>query len=107
MISLRELQEHFLDAIARADGATLASGDEPADTAERLAIYRRTIRANYRNALAATYPVVRRLCGSSMFDGAVDAFVVAHPSRAGDLNVYGDRFGDFLAMYPAARERPH
>ncbi len=74
---------------------------------ERLGIYRRTIASNYRNALGATYPVVRRLVGTPFFHAAVDAFVAAHPSRSGDLNEYGDAFGDFLAGYAPASRLPY
>ena len=72
-----------------------------------MAVYGRSIRANYRNALAATYPTSRRIAGTSFFHGAVDAYAVAHPSRSGDLNEYGDAFGTFLARYPPAAELPY
>ena len=62
-----------------------------------LAVYRRTIRANYRNALAATYPVVRTLMGVRAFDALVDGYVAARPSTCGDLNVYGEGLADRLA----------
>jgi hypothetical protein len=78
--------------------------DDPAGAPERIAVYRTTIAANYRNALAATYRVVRELVGAPFFDAAVDAFVRAHPSNAGDLNIYGAQFPDFLGTYPHARE---
>src|SRR5205823_8106628 len=74
---------------------------------DRIAIYRRTIFANYRQALSASYPVVKRLTGAAFFHAAVGEFVRAHPSRSGDLNVYGASFGDFLATYPAASELPY
>src|SRR5207253_290805 len=75
--------------------------------AERIAIYRSTIQANYRKALAATYPVVMRLTGAPFFHAAVDAYAVAMPSASGDLNVYGDRFGEFLAHYAPAANLPY
>lgn len=83
------------------------SGAPAAWPAERIAIYRRNVAANYRNALAASYPVVRRLTGAPFFGAAVDAYVVAHPSRSGDLNVYGDAFGDFLVRYAPAAALPY
>lgn len=101
MSSLRELQERMAQALA---GPSPASAAWPA---ERIAIYRRNIAANYRNALAASYPVVRRLTGAAFFGAAVDAYVVAHPSRSGDLNVYGDAFGDFLVQYAPAAPLPY
>ena len=101
MSSLRELQERLAQALAAASPACAAW------PAERIAIYRRNIAANYRNALAASYPVVRRLTGAAFFGAAVDAYVVAHPSRSGDLNLYGDGFGDFLVQYAPAAPLPY
>ena len=68
----------------------------------RIGVYRNTVFGNYRNALAATYRVVRDLTGAPFFDTAVEAFARAHPSSGGDLNVYGGTFPDFLASYPHA-----
>ena len=103
MPSLRELQAGFADALLGDDGAPPAFATIPTGRAvERMAVYRRALFANYRNALGATFPVVRQLVGAPFFDTAVDAFVRAHPSTSGDLNVYGDAFGDFLAGYPHA-----
>lgn len=108
MPSLRELQERFADAVLVADGTAsrfALAGVAPG--ADRIGIYRRTIRSNYRNALGATYPVVRRLVGTPFFNTAVDAYVTAHPSRSGDLNEYGATFGDFLAGYEPASGLPY
>jgi hypothetical protein len=108
MPSLRELQQGFATAIMAGDGlpppfATLP----PANGAERIAIYRRALFANYRSALRATYPVVQKLVGAPFFNAAVDAFVRAHPSVSGDLNVYGGDFGAFLDGYPPAAGLPY
>jgi hypothetical protein len=93
--SLPELQRRFAAALL----------DEHAEGG--LAVYRNTVFANYRNALGATFRVVRELTGTPFFDAAVDAFVLAHPSNGGDLNVYGDGFADFLAGYPYAKYLPY
>ena len=97
MPSLSDLQRRFA-------GTLLAKAS---DADERVAIYRNTVFANYRNALGATYPVVRLLTGAPFFNAAVDAFALAHPSTGGDLNVYGSAFGQFLAAYPHAGELPY
>jgi hypothetical protein len=96
MPSLPDLQRRFA-------GALHAGSGEPHPG---IAIYRNTVAANYRNALAATYCVVRALLGDSSFDAAVDAFVKVHPSTRGDLNVYGGELADFLANSENVRERP-
>jgi hypothetical protein len=108
MRSLRELQREFAATILAGEGAAPRFATIPAERAtERIAVYRRAFCANYRNALGASYPVVKRLVGAPFFHAAVDAFVRAHPSRSGDLNVYGDAFPPFLATYPPASDLPY
>lgn len=108
MPSLRELQQDFAATLFAGDGAAPPFATIPEDRAtERFAVYRRALFANYRNALAASYPVVKRLVGAPFFDAAVDAFVALHPPTSGDLNVYGDAFGAFLGAYPPAANLPY
>ena len=111
MRSLADAQAGFARALAGDASAladlTVARGGDAAAVAERLAIYRANGRANYRNALAALYPVVKRLTGAAFFDAAVDAFVSARPPMAGDLNVYGGEFAGFLEAYPPAATLPY
>jgi hypothetical protein len=97
MPSLPELQRQFAAAVL----------DPARESDQRIAVYRHTIFANYRNALGATYRVVRELTGKPFFDTAVDAFVAAYPSTGGDLNIYGDAFPAFLATYPHAAQLPY
>lgn len=105
MLSLRELQQGFVAAVLDGDEGAIAV-TPAADAAERIAIYRRAVFANYRNALRATYPAVARTVGPALFDDVADAFVRAHPSRCGDLNVYGAELGDFLARHPCVATWP-
>ena len=108
MPSLRELQQGFAAAVLGGDGVSPPFATLPPESAgERLAIYRRAVFANYRNALGATYPVVKKLVGEPFFHAGVDAFVLAHPSVSGDLNVYGGEFGTFLAGYGPATALPY
>lgn len=108
MPSLRELQLGFAEALLADEGAPPPFASVPPEHAvERIAVYRRALFANYRNALGATYPVVARLVGAPFFAAAVDAFVRAHPSTSGDLNVYGDAFPAFLRRYPPAAPLPY
>jgi len=108
MPSLAELQQRFADALCAPEGAMPEfgiAGDAPA--AERMDIYRRAIFANYRKALAATYPATQRILGESAFAEIVDAYVRAQPSLSGDLNDYGETFGAFLGQHPAAAALPY
>jgi len=95
--SLRERQMRFASALLAGAGN---SGDFHA-------IYRNSVRANYRKALGATYRVVSQLVGDPFFRTAVDAYVLESPSTGGDLNVYGGSFGEFLAGYPHAQNLPY
>ena len=92
MCSLHERQRLFADALLH----------PPQTGFDAIAPYRQSIRRNYRNALGATFRVVKRLVGAPFFNAAVDAYVAIHPSVAADLNVYGDAFDAFLAHYPPA-----
>jgi hypothetical protein len=108
MPSLRELQQSFAAAVLAPAGTApgfAIAGSAPA--ADRIGIYRNAVFANYRNALRASFPVVLRLVGEPFFNAAVDAFVQANPSASGDLNVYGNAFGDFLGGYPHAADLPY
>lgn len=108
MPSLRELQQAFARAVFAAPGdvAPFAAGGQVL-AAERIGIYRNTIFANYRKALSATFPVVKRLVGAPLFNAAVGAYVRACPSVCGDLNVYGDGFGDFLSGHAPFSDLPY
>jgi hypothetical protein len=107
MPSLHEWQRAFSAAAVFNDAAALASlrivvgGMQPE---ARIGIYRANVLGNYRKALAATYPVIKRLVGAPFFDAASDNFVRSHPSTRGDINRYGADFSEFLGTYPPARD---
>jgi hypothetical protein len=92
MSALATTQREFIDALY---------SQSPCDPG--VEVYRRNMLANLGGALAATFPVVERLVGEAFFREAARAFVLAHPSRSGDLNEYGESFADFLGGYPHAR----
>ncbi len=97
MSTLAELQRDF--------AAALFGASPPADV--RVAIYRRNVLANLHNALAETYPVVRRLVGEAFFREAAARFARSAPSASGDLNLYGAGFAAFLESYAFARDLPY
>lgn len=75
--------------------------------AERLGIYRGNLVANWDKALAAAYPVVRQLVGEEFFSGLARAYGKAHASHDPDLNLFGERFADFLAGFEHVAEFPY
>jgi hypothetical protein len=97
MSALAALQRGFMDALFDA-GDTADAG---------MRVYRRTVAANLHDALAATYPVVRRLVGDAFFREAARCHSREHPSRSGDLHAYGEHFARFLADYSHAQALPY
>lgn len=89
MSALARLQRDFMAALG---------GDGPG----AMSIYRRNVQAGRHDALAATYPVVRRLVGEAFFRAMALRYGDAHPSRSGDLHLYGDALARFVADDPFA-----
>ena len=81
--------------------------DEAQPAGAGLEVYRRSVRANHAAAIAATYPVVRRLVGDSFFAEAGTRYAAMHTSESGDLNEYGAGFAAFLAGYEHAASLPY
>ena len=110
MPSLRDMQRGFATAVVFGDSGSIASLGIVAGelgAAGRIDVYRNNVLGNYRNVLAATYPVVLRLVGGPFFDAMSEAFVRAHASGRGDVNRYGGELARFLSFYPPARQLPY
>ncbi|WP_374651955.1 putative DNA-binding domain-containing protein [Dongia sp.] len=77
----------------------------PADwlPAMRIAIHRNNVHGGLLSALAAHFPVVRRLLGEECFDGCAARFVVAAPPRSPVLMFYGEGFADFIGSLSELR----
>lgn len=88
-----------LAGLQRRFAARLAHDDE---AGAGLAVYRRGVEETRHTALAAAYPVVRRLVGDAFFREAASQYARAHPSVSGDLHRFGERLADFLRGYPYA-----
>ncbi|MGQ0664124.1 MAG: HvfC/BufC N-terminal domain-containing protein [Pseudomonadota bacterium] len=109
MPTLRELQSSFRAAMHGDDPVAIAAAvvvDRLAP-ARRLQIYRNHYDLTLGEALAATFPVVRRLVGESFFGFAARQFTAAEPPCGPCLFEYGAGFPDFLAELPACRSLPY
>jgi hypothetical protein len=110
MPALHELQRALGGAIAdggrTAAAAPLFRGPAEAVPA-RLAAYRGNVFGNCANALAAAYPIVRKIVGKEFFEATAREYARAHPSTSGDLNEYGDALPAFLAVFPHTRDLPY
>ena len=109
MPTLLEIQRAFAQAIIANDkgGAApfiLANEFAPA---ERLDVYRNTFLSSLTNALRLCYPAVHRLVGEEFFEGAAQCFIESEPPKSAYLNLYGERFGDFLATFPPVASLPY
>jgi hypothetical protein len=95
--TLAALQREFMAALFA----------QPAPGLRGIEVYRRNVLANLHGALALSHPVTRRLVGDAFFREASDVFAREFPSTSGDLNAFGDRFAQFIAAYPHARQLPY
>ena len=88
MGELARLQSAFARALVADDLASFAPGvrGEAARAERFLSIYRNAVFANWRKALASTFPVVERLVGEGHLGvavGPVDAEIAAHDHGVG------------------------
>jgi hypothetical protein len=98
MPSLRDLQIQVVNALLAeqpdgAEGLILSSGIA---AEARLRIYQNNARTNFVEALASTYPVIRRLVGEDYFRQTAWGFQRRHPSPSGDLNHAGGALPEYL-----------
>src|SRR5207248_3064950 len=62
----------------------------------RFGVYRNNVIASLTRAVAARYPVVRRLLWDESFDAIARLYVTAEPPRSPVLLEYGDGFPRFI-----------
>ena len=105
---LRDLQiavaASLIDRSDQAEGRVKGGALSPA---RRLAIYRHNMMSNLAGALKDVFPVVKRVVGDAFFQHAAEQFIVATPSRSGDLNRFGREWPAFLGNYLHATELPY
>lgn len=107
-LPLRELQQAFAAAVLQDATAILTHVREGAFPAARhLQIYRNNTFANLTDALAACYPVVRRLVGEDFFEFAADGYIRQHPPQSGNLHCFGGALAQYLADLPSAQSLPY
>jgi hypothetical protein len=99
---LPELQRRFAAALHdRPCEAESWAADDGIAAAARLRVYRGNARAQFEQALAATFPVLQGRVGEDYFRQLAHHYREAHPSRAGDLHEVGRAFAPFLADHLA------
>ncbi|MEJ0039235.1 MAG: DNA-binding domain-containing protein [Gammaproteobacteria bacterium] len=98
MLTLRELQLHFAEALfdGAVDRMQVHIEENGVASAARLDIYRNNLREGFIKALSLGFPVIERLVGDEYFRRLALDFQKSHPSRAGNLHHIGAPLADFL-----------
>jgi hypothetical protein len=108
MKTLEALQLLFFKAIFEDNQNNLAFINSDY-AAERLAIYRKTIIENMRNALQITFPGVWKLLGTDCADSVAQLFCLnkKHLPSSGCLDDFGDLFPSFLGNLKELSSLPY
>jgi hypothetical protein len=96
----RDVARAILEGAHALPAALFAAG--PITPSEALSVHRNTVLAGLAEALALTYPTVKRLVGGAFFDQAALAYAVADPPIRASLSAHGGSFPGFLEAYPPA-----
>ena len=109
MLSLLELQAAFARGVLGPTDTAIAEAIVPSGmpAADRIAVYRGNLLANYTGALRDVYPVMLRLVGEAFFGALARAYARQVPSRSGDLHDFGEELAAFLEGFAPACELPY
>ena len=79
----------------------------PERNAARFGLYRGNLAANWEQALANAYPVLKQLVGEEFFHGMAREYGRTVPSASGDLNLLGSHLADFLESFEPTQAYPY
>lgn len=91
-------------------GAPLPAGvtaSDPRETARRFDVYRNNVAVSLVEALAARFPVIKRLVGEEYFTALARVYAEAHRPRSPVLHEWGESFVAFLADFPPLEAYPY
>lgn len=74
---------------------------------QRLNIYRNNTFITLIDALATTFPVVKKLVGEDFFNYTANEFIKKHPPRPGPIFEFGGLFSNFIEQFEAAASLPY
>ena len=74
---------------------------------QRLGIYRNNVIHSLTEAMAAQYPIVKKLVGEAFFLALARDYVRAAPPQEPALTFYGETFPDFIAGHAHCRPLPY
>ncbi len=96
--ALRDQQLAVPDGIVGPDGEV---------SNKRFSIYRNNVALSLSDALAANFPVIKRLVGDEFFAALAKAFIAQHSAKVPMLFAYGDEFAVFLERFEPVAEFPY
>ena len=96
-----DVQAQFVRAIFFDAAPTPAAISAPSSAvcASRFGVYRNNVVASLTNALAARYPMVRKLLWDDAFHRIARLYVTAEPPRSPVLFEYGESFPQFIRAF--------
>ena len=71
-----------------------------APAGRRFSVYRNNVAVGLKDALAASFPVLRKLLGDDFFGAMAGVFFRDHPPSSPLMMFYGDAMPGFLAAFP-------
>jgi hypothetical protein len=80
---------------------------DPAEVERRFAVYRNNVAVSLTGALAARFPVIRRLVGESFFGPMARLFAEADRPASPVLAEWGEGFAAFLDAFPPLAAYPY
>lgn len=80
---------------------------DPAEVERRFAVYRNNVAVSLGEALAARFPVIRRLVGEAFFAAMARVFAERDRPRSPVLAEWGDGFAGFLEEFPPLLAYPY
>lgn len=108
MPSLADLQTAFAAAVlGDSDQIARSIAGNGLTPAQRVQVYRNAVRIRLKDALADTYPVLRRLVGDACFDGVASEFLRQYPPRVGYLHPFGGQMAELCIRLPVLAGLPY
>lgn len=99
-----EFTARFAEALR---GARLPPGVTGDEAEVRFAVYRNNVAQGLGNALAARFPVIRRLLGAEYFTALAGVFAARHRPETPVLMLWGQSFSNFLAGFEPLAAYPY
>jgi len=108
---LHELQKQFLNDLFNLEESpkivSVISETDSRSAVDQFISYRDSVIAGIIEALAISYPVVKKLVGEQFFNHIAQKFIQLNRSLSPDLNNYGYQFSDFINTLKSTDSVPY